>query len=92
MKQKSHWYGVIKFNEINCVICLGDFSVSTGKSAVISKFIPSFNGDILLHDHHERQNKQKPVGRVLVHPKYSRVHVDPKRAKPSSNSSSSKEI
>ena len=80
------------FNENNCVIYLGDFSTSTEKAAVVTKGIPSLTefckirGDTLLKDHFERQNKQEPVGRVLVHPKCRRAYVDPKRAKRSSDS------
>ena len=63
------------FNENNGVICLGDFSASTGKPTIVTKGTPSLiefckiKGDTLLQDHLEKQNKQKSVGRVLVHPK-----------------------
>ena len=55
MKQKSHWFRDINFNESNCVICLGDFSTKTGKATVVTKAIPIFRGDTLLQDHLERQ-------------------------------------
>ena len=77
------------FNENNSVTCLDDFSISTEKATIITKGIPSLNDfckirvDTLLQDNLERQ---EPVGRVLLHPKYRRVYVDPKRAKCSSDS------
>ena len=55
MKQKSHWFRDIKFNESNCVIFFGDFSTKTGKATVVTKAIPIFRGDTLLQDHLERQ-------------------------------------
>ena len=42
--------------------------------------------DTLLQDHLEIQNKQEPMGRVLVHPKCCRAYIHPKRAKRSSDS------